>query len=211
MPLILKKEEDRLSFAVWKVEESLSFFQNKMDLSPAEKEETQNFSPARLLEWYAARYLLALLHGQKQRVPLHKDKYGKPFFADKNTNLSISHSGDMVAAALSPYHTGIDLQIISEKVKSIKNKFLSPDELDFCDDDLLCLNKMWTIKEALYKAYGKKGLIFKENIKIPYFFRDKNGYIGNAVIDTKADKKNYMIFGYELDNAIMSIATELEE
>ena len=211
MPLLSEKKEDKFSFAIWDVKENLSFFQNHLTLAPHEKNEIKKYSQSRLLEWYASRFLLALMHGQKNRENIYKDKYGKPFFERTKTNLSISHSENLVAAALSPVNIGLDLQVISEKVKIIKHKFLSARELHYCKDDLLCLNKMWTIKEAVYKAYGKKGLIFKENIKVSYFFKDKNGYIADAEIYTNIKKIKYRIFSYDFEKAILSIAIEKEK
>ena len=208
MPLIEKKHKDKFTFALWKVDEDLSFFMDK--IKPVEEEENllSRLKPKRALEWYASRYLLALLHGKKDRVPVSKDKSGKPFFANEKTKISISHSGDLVTACISLSDTGIDVQLISEKVIKIKEKFLSEAELRFCDNDILCLNRMWTIKEAVYKAYGKKGLIFKENIRIPYFFKDKNGYIADAKVKTKDNNILYHIYTYDYEKAILSIAIE---
>jgi len=210
MPLVLlEKKKDKFSFAVWQVKEDLSFFLNRFSLCENEKEEIKNFKPNRKLEWVASRYLLSTLESKKRKRSCNlKDKNGKPFLKDSKYHISLSHSGDFVAAAISKREIGIDIQNISEKVGKIKKKFLSPDELQKCDDNLVKMNKYWTAKEALYKAYGKKGLAFIENIVVtPY--RDKKSYSkSKGFVLIKNEKKKYSLISKKINNYMLTFAIE---
>ena len=53
----------------------------------------------------------------------------KPFLADEAFHFSISHCGEYVAAIVSKTNrVGVDIEVISEKVVRIKDKFLKREE-----------------------------------------------------------------------------------
>jgi phosphopantetheinyl transferase (holo-ACP synthase) len=78
---------------------------------------------------------------------------GTPFLINSNKHISISHSGTLVAIALSNEKVGIDLQIISDKPLKIKSRFLSNAEIQMMGGQLDALTavKLWCAKEAVYK------------------------------------------------------------
>lgn len=209
MPIILQEEiKDKFSFAVWQIDENLSFFLNSINLSEAEKIEINNFNEKRLLEWYASRYLLFKLEKKQERSFCLKDKFGKPFFKNLSQKLSISHSGEYVAAVISTYNIGIDIQKISEKVEKIKYKFLSKIELKLCGKNIKDLNRYWTAKEAMYKTYGIKGLDFIENIRVNPFVM-KNEYLtSNSCIIKSNNRLNYSLYSKDIKETVLTIAIE---
>jgi phosphopantetheinyl transferase len=211
MPLILlEKKKDKFSFAVWQVKEDLSFFLNRFSLCENEKEEIKNFNNNRKLEWIASRYLLYKLDSKKKkRSCTIKDENGKPHLKDSKYHISLSHSGEYVAAVISKQKIGIDIQKISKKVGKIKKRFLSSAELKECADDMIKMNRFWTAKEALYKADGKKGLAFIENIKVkPFKKNDKTFSKSKGLIIINNEKKKYSLLSKRIKNSILTIALE---
>jgi len=211
MPLILRDKKDKFSLAVWQITEDLSFFLERMELYPSEKKEIENFKDKRMMEWIASRYLLSLLENNRQRSNCLKDKYGKPYLDNSPENISISHSGNLVAACISDFKTGIDIQIVSDKINRIKYKFLSEEELKICADDFISLNRYWTAKEALYKAYGKKGLNFIENIMINPFVKHKSHLVSKGTVSKDKEKIEYDIYSITIKDSILTIAIEKQK
>ena len=92
---------------------------------------------------------------------------GKPFLVNNLRNLSISHSKDVVCLALSDIdEVGIDIQLVSEKIKRVAKRVFNEDELTWANDDIGQLTELWCIKEAVYKAAQLKGLDFRSGILI---------------------------------------------
>ena len=207
MPLLLEKQKDKFSFIVWKIDEDLSFFLDKFEICDIERSEISKYPDYRLLEWWSSRYLLFLLENEEERSCVLKDSFGKPYLQNSDKKISLSHSGKNIAAVISDKNIGIDIQNISPKVDLIKKKFLTEKELEFGIDPEI-LNLMWTIKEAVYKAYGKKKLSFKENIIINGFKREKNIIISNVFIEKNNTKIKYKVVSYNIEKAILSIAIE---
>lgn len=128
----------------------------------------------RVKQWLATRLLLNIFFTS---VDIIYDEKGKPFLSN-DWNISISHSGDYVAIILNENkNCGIDIEKISSKVKRIKHKFLNETDLKniTTEQDLTIY---WGAKEALYKYYGKKEVLFIENLFIEDFSSNKNAFTG---------------------------------
>lgn len=108
-------------------------------------------SSKRQKEWLGVRLLL--MHVLGSNVQIAYKSSGAPFLINSNKHISISHSGTLVAIALSNEKVGIDLQIISDKPMKIKSRFLSNAEIQMMGDQLDALTavKLWCAKEAVYK------------------------------------------------------------
>ena len=110
-------------------------------------------------------YFLAvrkLLNIENPDININYDKNGKPYL-NNNKGISISHSNEFVGIGLSnEIDFGIDIQIKTDKIFNIQNKFLSKNELLQVEsiNDLESLTKIWSAKESIYKLLGKKLLIF---------------------------------------------------
>ncbi len=208
MPLIFQDKKDKISLAVWQITEDLSFFLDKIDLYKSEQQEIKKYKDKRLLEWLASRYLVYLLENTRQRSACIKDKYGKPYLYNSKKKISLSHSGIYVAASISDFNTGIDIQMVSDKINKIKNKFLSKIELEVCDDDIIKLNRYWTAKEALYKAYGKKGLNFIDDISVKPFVEQKTSLKSTGAVFKNKNTFDYNIYSRNIQDSILTIAIE---
>ncbi|GEM_PF-5934501 len=101
-----------------------------------------------------------------------KDKAGKPFLTD-GRYISISHSGEKVALVVSNHPVGVDIQLFSPKILQVQPKFINEEDFFHPDMDLQeQLHFLWTAKEALYKALGKKGISLKQDIIIKHISSD---------------------------------------
>lgn len=99
--------------------------------------------------------LLKSLVGDKN-LRLENLPSGKPvaFVGHREVFVSISHSGDFVAAAFAGTPVGIDLEVKREVNPNLLKRALTPAELEFVktDEDFL---KIWTAKEAYLKLTGE--------------------------------------------------------
>lgn len=91
--------------------------------------------------------------------PLFHNKQGKPYLKDSHKHISISHTGRMVAVALSSDKVGIDLELINPNSfdHSTLELFLSDKELQLVQDyngDPKIVTTLWTLKEAYLKLEG---------------------------------------------------------
>ncbi|MDF1672484.1 MAG: 4'-phosphopantetheinyl transferase superfamily protein [Vicingaceae bacterium] len=128
----------------------------------------------RINQWIATRLLLKHFFLDTSII---YDEKGKPSL-NNGWNISISHSGDYVAIILNKKnHCGIDVEKISDKVERIKHKFLNETDLKSITTEE-GLTIYWGAKEALYKYYGKKEVLFIENLFIEDFSPAKNTFKG---------------------------------
>jgi phosphopantetheinyl transferase len=159
--------------AVWKITESEDFFLEKVSI---QKEITH---PHKRLQHLAGRYLLQILHPGFPFELIEIAESKKPLLPDGKLHFSISHCADFAAAIISDKKTvGIDVELVTPKIESIKNKFLSQLELSLVSKrsdefqipayELLTL--CWSTKESIFKWYGKKNVDFKKNMIIDNLF-----------------------------------------
>ena len=105
---------------------------------------------------------------------LFYNSYGAPFLSN-GLNISITHSESFVAVCLSKEKMGIDLQIISQKISKISDKFINDLEKKFTEkNNLQRLTQMWTIKEAAYKYFTVGQLSLKNDIIVNQLGDDSN-------------------------------------
>lgn len=129
----------------------------------------QNLSPRKRTEWLASRELLFQIADLPERVQCLYDDFGKPYLKGLERFISVSHSELWCAAMVSDLPCGVDIQVYSETVRRISDRFLTPDDLVFvkkAKSTLQALHLFWGAKECIYKAYGKKKLGFREHIFI---------------------------------------------
>lgn len=151
--------------AIWHISESESELLNTLCNYPNLLPSVQEIHhPFKRLQNLASRVALAHLAPHTNELKIFKDLHGKPHLSEPYLHVSFTHSHTMAGAALGTANVGIDLQIESEKVERVKHKFLTDEELDFCDGSLPNLCMAWCIKEAAYKLIGKKGISLKNDI-----------------------------------------------
>ncbi|MEM8529112.1 MAG: 4'-phosphopantetheinyl transferase superfamily protein [Bacteroidota bacterium] len=198
-------------YAIWNIEESEDFFRTQLQLSNTELEQVNRIKgEGRRLEWLASRYLIHLMSGREKRGVLRKDEFGKPRLENSAFYISISHSNKMAAAIAAPFSVGIDLQKIVGKIERIAHKYMRPSEMESLEKStrLEHLHVYWGAKEALYKAYGRKKLDFREHILIePFAYNLENGRAKGVV--HKGDFIQTFELYYELlDDFVLVYALE---
>lgn len=108
-------------------------------------------SAKRQREWLGVRLLLKSICGEQAQIGYTPT--GAPLLVDSDTNISISHSGSLIALVFSDERIGLDIQMISDKPLRIKSHFLDETEERVFGDhlDMLSAVKLWCAKEAVYK------------------------------------------------------------
>ena len=186
MPLVYQQNiNEATRIAVWHITENEDFFCRKVMLSNAITH------PHKRLQHLAGRYLLTELY---DNFPLELIKIAdtrKPFLADEAFHFSISHCGDYVAAIVSKVNrVGVDIEVISEKVQKIKDKFLSVEEqqmigkilhLPASISHLQLLTLAWSIKETMFKWYGAGAIDFKEHLNLKEISLLENEFIAHCI------------------------------
>ncbi len=160
---------------IWHIEEPVSFFFHQLVLTSSELAQIEQIKgEGRRIEWLATRYLLHTMSGRVMRGACLKDEFGKPYLEQSPYHISISHSTGMAAVIAAPFLVGIDIQKLVSKIERIAHKFMRPEEMESLEDTtrLEHLHVYWGAKEALYKAYGRKSLDFKEHILVSPFVYD---------------------------------------
>jgi 4'-phosphopantetheinyl transferase len=116
-----------------------------------------------------------------EQVEVMYNEFRQPFLKGRNEHISISHSHQWLAISIHQTdETGVDVEMIREKVINIKHKFCCDEELEFAQNDIDKLTLLWTCKEAIYKVHGKKELEFK-NIKIDEFVVNAQGELTGCI------------------------------
>ncbi len=200
MPLICSRQTDYFQINLWYLTEDISFFYEMVEKYADEYPLETGKNKYRKLQWLAARYLLHHYHPVSQNI--YKTPESKPLAVETDTQISISHSKDLVVTLSSSYPCGIDIQKMSGQIHSITEKFVSEKEQT---SDRLMLYVIWGAKEAIYKANGLKSLNFKRDILVvtPDSVKEPYGRFTGLVI-TNACNIKYDL-EYEIWNEFMLI------
>ena len=144
---------------------NLNEFATSLDLTAKREIESKGKS-------YLINYLL------DKEVEIDYDEKGKPFLTNNAKHISISHSHDKLAVIVNEQEsTGIDIELIRDKVLKIKHKFLTESELTDANDNVEKLLIYWAAKETLYKIYGLKEIDFIEHLFVKPFTKHNLGTI----------------------------------
>lgn len=106
---------------------------------------------------------------------------GKPVLKNSDIRFSLSHCNGFAAAILSTQaDVGIDIEPIHERVLKIEKKFLHTSELSQMDqfnheERIKYVTLCWTLKETLYKWWGKGSIDFSRDMIIDAFEVGESG------------------------------------
>ena len=161
---------------LWKIEESEYELLKPLTLPLIEKEKLKKRKNLKhRLEFLGSRAALVSLGIDLDKV-LFNDN-GAPYLTD-HRYCSISHTDGYSAVVVSEYKIGVDVEIYKDKIIRIASKFVHPAE-DFVNkskNHLKILTRLWTIKEAIYKAFGTPGIRFSKDIQVdPFQLQDEQG------------------------------------
>lgn len=113
-----------------------------------------------------------------KNVSVIYDENNKPQLLDDSFQISISHSGNLIAVMAHPdCAVGIDIEIRTSKVLKVFTRFLNKNEqTDFYNEqDTRALEIAWSAKEALYKIIGREVLDFAKQLQLFPFQLSESG------------------------------------
>ncbi|RSK35482.1 4'-phosphopantetheinyl transferase family protein [Hymenobacter metallilatus] len=142
----------------------------------------------RARQWLAGRVLAHQLLRELNDAPatLHNDENGRPYFQELPAyGISLSHSGEWVAAVLSAHErVGIDIEMIRPKAKKLAHRVLAESELADAGSDASKYCLYWSAKETLYKLHSRRGLVFKEHLLLsPFELREAGVLTGHLLLE----------------------------
>ena len=206
MPEFLKESIENLAqFAIWEIEESEDELLEGLTISHVEKKKLNQLKSLVHRKGYlATRQLL-----KKFGIPPGSNKYdqkGAPYLID-GRYLSITHSRNFAAIAISDKKVGIDLEFYREKIKKIGPRFLNIEEAEISDDftDIKYLTKIWTAKEALYKNYSKPAINFRSQLHIQK--SSKSSPIGLGSVNDQGKIFIYNLYFRYFEKFCLTLAT----
>lgn len=163
MPIIDTFSIDASEVIIWHITEPLN---ELIDIAEERKIDISNtndyLSDLRKKQWIAVRIICK---SKFPKIPISYEENGRPHL--DQYKLSISHSNEYVAVSINnTVDTGIDLQIIDEKILKVYHKFVREDEDNWVNKDLTNATIVWSIKEAMYKLYGDCSPYFKRDYRV---------------------------------------------
>lgn len=166
MGLLMLNETAAFKLAVWKIEEQAGFFEDAIQYVP------NAVHPGRRLQQLATRFLLKQLNQDFPFDAIIANEGGKPFLPAHDLQFNLTHTTDLAGAILSNTTVvGIDAEKIDKRVLKIEHKFLNSEERQSLSklteiEKISRLTLYWTIKEAVYKWWGRGGIDFANDILI---------------------------------------------
>jgi 4'-phosphopantetheinyl transferase len=133
---------------------------------------------------------------------LYYDSFGKPHLHD-GKHISITHSHDFSAIAISDEAVGIDIEMQRGKIVRIADKFVNEKELHrlrgfSADDYIRKLTVKWGAKEAIFKIRNEKGISFKDHIRVDVFEIEEAQTVAKLHFDGLV--KDFKIYFEEIDS-----------
>ena len=206
MPLVFQQTPiSNCTVALWRIEEDAEWFNERLQLNEIDHAEMLSIKvQSKLLQFLASRYVLRVLLDSDEEHVMQKDVHGKPSLWNNNWHISLSHCAGYAAAAVSgEHHVGIDVEVIHPRVRRIVSKYLIDEELlliggnSATDESLITA---WAMKEAVYKANGKKGISLKDQIRLPV------NHTHALLLSNDNDPKAFQITVTRFDNAVLAVA-----
>ncbi|MCD7971207.1 MAG: 4'-phosphopantetheinyl transferase superfamily protein [Candidatus Azobacteroides sp.] len=192
MPLFKIHHTEDYSWAIWELNEPINVLESGLN---------GNYSPflekysleSQKKEFLAARILTRRLIGEEKEIHYHST--GKPYIQDMSHYISISHSKNYIAVIISSHKpVGIDIEYISERVLTIKKRFLSEEELNWIDrkKELIYPIISWSAKESMFKILEEENVVFKKDLHL-LPFDTKSDPVIKSYESRSAEKRRFDI------------------
>ncbi len=176
MPLVHHfNEVNNCSLAVWKIEESEESLKKELLLTPKQHQALTERKTVNGRQGYlAVRSALVSLGISLEELSVNE--IGAPQLP--KGYCSLSHTNTHAAAVFAQDNVGIDLEAYRPKISRIASKFVHKNEVAFLTslEEITGLTRLWTAKEAIYKALMLPGLSLAKQIEItPFTLKDTTG------------------------------------
>lgn len=151
------------------------------------------------------------MSGRPQRAELVKDDDGKPHLHDSPFYVSISHTTGYSAAIAHPSPCGIDVQSIVPRIRRLARKFVNDREREYLrgEHELVQLHLIWSAKEAMYKAYGRRKLDFREHLHVDLSAFDTTQQTATAYLEIEGVWMDFEVAFRIFDDFVMVGLTAL--
>ena len=175
MPLVYQQEEDAFRLGLWKIEEDIPFFESAIPYR------SNAVNQERAKQQLAARMALESVHRNFPFNQVRIVEGGKPVLKNNASKFSLSHCNGFSAAIVSDKNeVGIDIEPIHDRVLKVEKKFLNEHELDLLASTgaahrVVYSTLFWSLKEAMFKWWGRGGVDFSRDIEIVEFNADDVG------------------------------------
>lgn len=181
MPLLLHRNiNSNVQMGLWQITESIDELVSMLFLNKEEFDQLESFkSDVRRKQWLSYRVLIRNLVKSDFIYRIYYDEYNKPYLVNPQRSISISHCSEFSAVLISDdlnIKHGIDIEPIDKKILRVVSKFLNPyEKLAWdIDKDVTKADAYWSMKEAIFKIYGKSDISLRENIFIKKFELDQS-------------------------------------
>lgn len=131
-------------------------------------------------------------------------KNSAPYFCNSHS-MSVSHSHGHIAIAYSKTHRiGIDLELENTRIERVAHKILHPEEEKYIntlysEQRHQYLNRIWTTKEACYKACHTNTYTFKQ-------YKTNNLLDKNPYCEIMITKENFKLYFKRLEKFYFCLA-----
>ncbi len=165
---------------LWKITEDLDTLSKDMRLKDSSLARLESMkAESHKKGFLSVRKLLE--HIDYTDFDLYYDEFGKPNLVESRKSkvesfISISHSHEFSAIAISDNNIGIDIEILKEKIIKIAPKFMDVTHLENLDleEKIKKATVVWGIKESIFKIKNEAGISFPNHIFEDEFeFEDK--------------------------------------
>ena len=182
---------DTTTLYLWKITEDLEWFKDVVELNNSSKKRIDSMkSESHQKGFLAVRTLLQ--HVGYSDFDLYYDAHGKPHLKDEKC-ISISHSHQFSAIAVSTHSIGIDLELVKEKTLKIASRFMDVSHLENLSEieKIQKATVIWGIKESIFKIKSQEGISFPNHIfENKFNLEDK---ITEAQLRFNSEIENYNI------------------
>jgi len=203
MPLSNPNDFIPIDLFLWKLSETEIELNNHIDLSLSSISKLDLIKSSSQRKQFLGVQNLLKLHNVNNGS-LFYDKNGKPHLSN-NKFISISHSFEYCGVIVSDVKVGLDIEKLRPKILNISKKFISESDWNLIKlSSVENVTKVWTIKEAVFKAFGHKAIDLKKNIIITSI----NKKFNKASVSISINKitENYNIEIYNFSQYICCVA-----
>ena len=203
MPASVINDSISNDLLLWKLSETETQLSNLLNISLSSKSKLDLIKSSSQRRQFLGVQNLLNLHKIKNDM-LSYDDNGKPHLLN-NKFISISHSFDYCGVIVSNVKVGLDIEKFRSKILNISKKFVSESDLGLIKlNSIENVTKVWSIKEAVFKAFGHNEIDFKKNIIIKSVNKEFNK--ANVLIFKNEISENYSIEIYNFSDYICCVA-----
>ena len=203
MPASVINDSISNDLLLWKLSETETQLSNLVNISLSSKSKLDLIKSSSQRRQFLGVQNLLNLHKIKNNMLFYDDN-GKPHLLN-NKFISISHSFDYCGVIVSNVKVGLDIEKFRSKILNISKKFVSQSDLGLIKlNSIENVTKVWSIKEAVFKAFGHNEIDFKKNIIIKSV--NKEFTKANVLIFKNEISENYSIEIYNFSEYICCVA-----